>query len=423
MTGSLVHADAAPPSKTLERAIKLYDRKDFYSASIELEKVITHQSGDDVANEQRAQFFLGKTLYQMGYYAAASATFDGIAQDPKHAYFTATMKWLVALARVLPVDDVPGFRAYKLDVADAAELAQVRDEIELRLGELALARGDLATATTAFGKIDATSMDYPQARLGLGLAAVRRGDDKAALAAFTSVPSTVADTATGPASDASDLALLGIAAIDRRAKKWDDVVLTAGRATRLAAAGQWEVAVAKAEKRGSLGGLAPYAHADVVSPDGIEPALLATVAACTDRSDGLASGRKDATAAAADLDKLLAAADDNADLQQHAAALRAGTEAALSPRARAIAAAMLKTPSIDHAAAFVAELDTELSHLSTADKAWQTTQIASEILQELTVVRSVSAVDLGKLVRDRLTRASAGLRAIAAERTKLQTCD
>ena len=34
------NVQSGPPSKTLERAIKLYDKKDFFSASIELKKVL-----------------------------------------------------------------------------------------------------------------------------------------------------------------------------------------------------------------------------------------------------------------------------------------------------------------------------------------------------------------------------------------------
>ena len=60
-----------PPSKTLERAIKLYDKKDFFSASIELKKVLDGESGDDAKNKQRAEFYMGKTLYGMGFYAGS----------------------------------------------------------------------------------------------------------------------------------------------------------------------------------------------------------------------------------------------------------------------------------------------------------------------------------------------------------------
>ncbi len=56
---------AGPPSKTLDRATKLYDSEDYYSASIELNKVVEGQTADDEANRQRAEFFMGKTLFNM----------------------------------------------------------------------------------------------------------------------------------------------------------------------------------------------------------------------------------------------------------------------------------------------------------------------------------------------------------------------
>src|SRR5689334_22693721 len=85
----------APPSKTLERAVKLYDKGDYFSASIELKKVINGETQDDAKNKQRAEFFLGKTVYQMGYYAGALKIFEDIVNaGPEHAYHGATLKWL-----------------------------------------------------------------------------------------------------------------------------------------------------------------------------------------------------------------------------------------------------------------------------------------------------------------------------------------
>ena len=79
-------AASTPPTKTLERAIKLYDKKDFFSASIELKKVLDGESGDDAKNKQRAEFFMGKTLYQMGFYAGSLAYFDKIVQAGDNAH-------------------------------------------------------------------------------------------------------------------------------------------------------------------------------------------------------------------------------------------------------------------------------------------------------------------------------------------------
>src|SRR5262245_66333550 len=100
-------AASTPPSKTLERAIKLYDKKDFFSASIELKKVLSKESGDDAKNVQRAEFFMGKTLYQMCFYAGSLDYFDKIVKaGENHTYHGAALKWLGALSRVL--SDVSG---------------------------------------------------------------------------------------------------------------------------------------------------------------------------------------------------------------------------------------------------------------------------------------------------------------------------
>src|SRR5204863_5484677 len=96
--------DNKPPSKTLERAMKLYENnKDYYSASIELSKVLNNETDDSEANKQKAEFYMGKTLYQMGFYAASLAYFDKIvAKRTGHRYYAASLKWLAALSRVLP---------------------------------------------------------------------------------------------------------------------------------------------------------------------------------------------------------------------------------------------------------------------------------------------------------------------------------
>src|SRR5262245_63442604 len=68
------------PSPVLERAMKLYDSNELYSASIELFKVVEGESGDSEANKQKAEFVMGKTLYKLTYYAAALTYFDRIVQ-------------------------------------------------------------------------------------------------------------------------------------------------------------------------------------------------------------------------------------------------------------------------------------------------------------------------------------------------------
>src|ERR1044071_6853347 len=91
------------PSKVLERAFKLYDGEDYYSASIELNKAIEGETGDVEANKQKAEFWMGKALYNMKYYSASLSYFDRIVQKGSgHAYYNATLKWLASLSRQLP---------------------------------------------------------------------------------------------------------------------------------------------------------------------------------------------------------------------------------------------------------------------------------------------------------------------------------
>src|SRR5882672_6817154 len=130
-------ATSTPPSKTLERAIKLYDKKDFFSASIELKKVLDGESGDDAKNKQRAEFFMGKTLYQMGFYAGSMAYFDKIVQaGDNHTYHGAALKWLAALSRVLPETSgiLEKIGTYDASALNEPSLASVKDELLFLLG-------------------------------------------------------------------------------------------------------------------------------------------------------------------------------------------------------------------------------------------------------------------------------------------------
>src|SRR5204863_10188275 len=95
--------ESAAPSKTLERALKLSDQEDYYSATIELNKVVEGQTGDDEGNRQRAEFFMGKALHHLGFYSASLSYFDRIVQKgPSHRYYGKTLQWLASLSHKLP---------------------------------------------------------------------------------------------------------------------------------------------------------------------------------------------------------------------------------------------------------------------------------------------------------------------------------
>jgi tetratricopeptide (TPR) repeat protein len=184
-------AASTPPSKTLERAIKLYDKKDFFSASIELKKVLDGESGDDAKNKQRAEFFMGKTLYQMGFYAGSLAYFDKIVQaGDNHTYHGAALKWLAALSRVLP--ETSGILE-KIGTYDPSALNEPRrrqDELYFLLGRHYYRRGgdgDFEKSIGLFQKVSRDSEFFIKAKFFEGVTYVRKYEGRPAVDAFKEI--------------------------------------------------------------------------------------------------------------------------------------------------------------------------------------------------------------------------------------------
>ena len=187
------NATSTPPSKTLERAIKLYDKKDFFSASIELKKVLDGESGDDAKNKQRAEFFMGKTLYQLGFYAGSLAYFDKIVKaGDAHTYHGAALKWLAALSRVLPETSgiLEKIGTYDVAALNDPSLASVKDELLFLLGRHYYRRGgdgDFDKAIGLFNQVDRNSNMFIKAKFFEGVTYVRKYEGKPAVDAFKDI--------------------------------------------------------------------------------------------------------------------------------------------------------------------------------------------------------------------------------------------
>ena len=70
---------------------------------MQLQRVVEGETQGRAGNQQKAQFFLGKSLYHLSYYQSALAVFDEISQLGKgHLFFDQTLQWLAQLASQLP---------------------------------------------------------------------------------------------------------------------------------------------------------------------------------------------------------------------------------------------------------------------------------------------------------------------------------
>src|SRR4051812_35423066 len=153
-------ADSGAASPVLERALKLYDGEDYYSASIELNKAIEGESGDSEPNKQKAEFWMGKALYNLHYYSGSLSYFDRIVQKgPTHAYYSATLKWLASLSRQLPdstgiLDKIGKYNRADLD---QPSLDKVKDELAFLLGKFYYQKGQFKEAVEMFNTVPTSS--------------------------------------------------------------------------------------------------------------------------------------------------------------------------------------------------------------------------------------------------------------------------
>jgi tetratricopeptide (TPR) repeat protein len=94
---------SGPPSEALANALRFYQQERYAQSAVQLQRIVQGETGDEPANVQKAQFFLGKCFYHLKFYQAALGVFEEIAlMSTGHIYFHSTLQWLAQLSRELP---------------------------------------------------------------------------------------------------------------------------------------------------------------------------------------------------------------------------------------------------------------------------------------------------------------------------------
>ena len=166
ITDALLEREPPPPaspSKTLAKALKLYELADYHSAHLVLYELLTEQL-PSAENRQRAAFYLAKTASRLGFHIPAYARFARIVeQGPSNPYATAAATWLLWLvpkvwfaAGVVP----PA-------IVDDPEVGPFIDEARYRIAVSALTRSDLAAAVQLVEAMDPASAFHAPASLQL----------------------------------------------------------------------------------------------------------------------------------------------------------------------------------------------------------------------------------------------------------------
>ena len=434
------NATSTPPSKTLERAIKLYDKKDFFSASIELKKVLDGESGDDAKNKQRGEFFMGKTLYQMGFYAGSLAYFDKIVQaGDAHTYHGAALKWLAALSRVLPETSgiLEKIGSYDINALSDPSLAAVHDELLFLLGRHYYrhgGEGDFDKAISLFKQVSRNSEFFIKAKFFEGVTYVRKYEGKPAVEAFKDILLIGQERPKQYRADDieayNELAQLQMARVfystqqfDKSIKYFEKLDQNSLDWTESLFEASWAYFMKTLNSK-ALGNIhtlnAPYFENQFFPESMLLKSVIYFKYCLYDQAEeAIQDFDEKYDPLTKNLTDLVAKYDDNAEFYEYVKKVKAN-KAGLDPVTQRLVMSVLNDKTLLKTFAWVDELNHELEMLQKSDKAWQTTQVAAEVLQELTVQQSVAAADAGKVARDRVARLGRELGALSRDGSKIK---
>ncbi len=420
-------ADTSPPSETLERATSMYDEGRYFPASIELHRVIAGQTDDSEANLHRAEFFLGKTLYHLGFYASALSQFDDIVElGYGHRYFPATLPWLAALSRVLPessgVLDLIG--AYDPSDLEDPIMDDVRDELYYLLGRHAYEQGDFTAAIDLFRRVSEQDPFHLRAKFFEAVTHVRQFDGEPAVEAFQDL--LVLNEEEPDHFDRSqirrfgELARLQLARIFYSTQQFDTSIRYYEELPQDSP--DWLDAVFEASwahfMRGqnshALGNIhtltAPYFE-DQFYPESIILRSVIFYNYCLyDRAlESVEEFNAIYMPLREEVEQVLEEHPDDADLFDFVLDLRNGNSG-LPEETASLLRSAVDDRRAQTAFQWVVEIEDELERLQAADDGWADTDVGGEVLGELTFNESFARAEAGGLARERLERLEDQLR-------------
>jgi tetratricopeptide (TPR) repeat protein len=180
-------ATAAPAGSPMAQGEAAYKAEDYEGAAIQFHKIASAEIPGDVP---RAQFWLGKALYKLGFYSASLSVFDEIVQaGPAHPFHKLTLPWLASLSRELPegAEVLQKVGTYKPTDLESEEFDEVRDELYYLLGRFYYQKGDLAQGIALLDQVPEKSDYYIPAQFFLGVAYTRDWKGEPAVEAFKEV--------------------------------------------------------------------------------------------------------------------------------------------------------------------------------------------------------------------------------------------
>jgi tetratricopeptide (TPR) repeat protein len=189
--------DKAPaetaPSDALAGGLRLYQANKYEEAAVQFQRIVEGESKDSEGNKQKAQFFLGKSLYHLKYYQSSLSVFDEISQLGKgHLFFEQTLQWLAQLATQLPepagiIEKVGRYDLSAIEEQKSGDAKQFYAQLLYLLGRSKYSTGDFDEAIKLFEQVPEDNKWYVQAEMFAGISYVRQRQARPAITAFRKI--------------------------------------------------------------------------------------------------------------------------------------------------------------------------------------------------------------------------------------------
>jgi hypothetical protein len=418
---------AAPPSPTLVAALKAYEGNDFFTASRELHRVVEGETKDSAESTQRAEFWLGKSLYHLHLYSGALSYFARIAtKGNAHAYYLAIPKWLLALESKLPgAGAALEMKRYDRVALKQPALESVKDEtlyrqalVHAQEGSDKLAVELLQTVGTAgaFGARAALLLGVVQAR------ALRRAEAATGLKAALALAERPPRPGMKQPKEEVTLALarLHLLAGEHEACAQRYAQIPAGSPHSLEAMlhGAW----AQLQRRDPARALDAlhrlhtphFAHYYFPEALVLRAAIYAQRGQPERAEEALKALRSRFVPFATYLEATARLKKDPADLLDELRKTQRRAIPAAKETLRMVET-VLEAPDLQERAALLDELDRELGLVQAAPAAWKATMIAGIVLQDLTLLKSLQVSTGGQAARRRMSLLAARIGALAKQ--------
>jgi tetratricopeptide (TPR) repeat protein len=426
-----------PPSEALANALRLYTQERYEEASVQFQRVVEGETQDAPANVQKAQFFLGKSLYHLHYYQSALAVFDEVSEMGKgHLFFDQTLQWLAQLASQLPepagiIDKIGRFGVDQLEQFNTADNADLYNQLLYLMGRSKYNQGEFEQGIELFQKVDRTNKWYVRARFFEGISYVRMRKAQPAATAFREIIEAVDEGDVDSAEDPErmkDLAWISLARVyytaanrvgDDGAREVDGVLL--GNAVEAwnklepeseywldaLFEGSWAFFIADEYSR-ALGNVhtlfSPYFR-ESFYPEAmvLKAVVFFTNCQMKNATAMVQSFHEKYDPVKTKLDELLQKYQDNAQFFEFLKKVREG-QATLPPEVRGIVGSALSDRQVLANLEYVALLEQEEKTLNKSASQFKSSSLGARILQDILVAKSFAVDQAGEIAKARYNR-------------------